>query len=403
MVVASFAAAYLVGLASWFLPLGIQMVLFPWLVAVVLQMNAFWVGVATFALMAPSLLFLPLGGLVADRGNPRRLLVFYHLAYAVPPIALAAVIGAGGLGYAVLLLYAIAAGAISAFATPTRDALLPTVATGSLPRAVALATALQFVGQLAGIALAWSADAVGAVPLLLAQAVLVLAGIAAVLRVPDPPPHPPRTQRGFWHEIADGVGEAGRSPAIWPVLLLSFGVGVFYVGPFMAILPLVIRDHYGGGSAELSWINLAFWTGTILASMAFAALFKGATRRGRMVAIAVTLGAIVLVCMSTLPPLWLFVALCFVWGLGAGVTMTQSHAVVQIEAPATHRARLMALFQLGLSGGGPIGAVLTGTIASIWGLQAALLVPAIAMAGLIGFTILRSSVWTMRTVEAPPA
>ena len=66
-------AAYLVGLACWFLPLGVQTVLFPWLVVVVLHMDAFAAGVAQAALMAPGLLFLPLGGLVADRGNPRRL------------------------------------------------------------------------------------------------------------------------------------------------------------------------------------------------------------------------------------------------------------------------------------------------------------------------------------------
>ena len=33
--------AYLLGLGTWFVPLGIQMVLFPWLVAVVLHMDAF--------------------------------------------------------------------------------------------------------------------------------------------------------------------------------------------------------------------------------------------------------------------------------------------------------------------------------------------------------------------------
>ena len=81
---------YLAGLGSWFVPLGIQMVLFPWLVAVVLHMDAFAVGVAQAAVMAPSLLFLPLGGLVADRGNARALLLRYHLLYALPPLALAA-------------------------------------------------------------------------------------------------------------------------------------------------------------------------------------------------------------------------------------------------------------------------------------------------------------------------
>ena len=102
--------AYLLGLGTWFVPLGIQMVLFPWLVAVVLHMDAFAVGVAQAALMAPGILFLPLGGLVADRGNPRRLLLRYHLLYAVPPLALAAVLMTGALSYPLLIAYGIAAG-----------------------------------------------------------------------------------------------------------------------------------------------------------------------------------------------------------------------------------------------------------------------------------------------------
>ncbi len=32
---------YLMGLGSWFVPLGIQMVLFSWLAAIVLRMDAF--------------------------------------------------------------------------------------------------------------------------------------------------------------------------------------------------------------------------------------------------------------------------------------------------------------------------------------------------------------------------
>ena len=129
------------------MPLGIQQVLFAWLAAIVLHMDAFAVGIAQVALMAPGILFLPLGGLVADRGNARRLLLRYHLLYAVPPLVLAGVLSMGGLSYPLLIAYGLAAGSIGAFAVPTRDALLPTVAGGNLPRAVALATAVQFIGQ----------------------------------------------------------------------------------------------------------------------------------------------------------------------------------------------------------------------------------------------------------------
>jgi MFS family permease len=394
-------ATYLVGLGSWFVPLGIQMVLFSWLAAIVLHMDAFAVGIAQVAVMAPGILFLPLGGLVADRGNARRLLLRYHFFYAVPPLVLALMLMAGQLSYPLLIAYGLAAGSIGAFAVPTRDALLPTVAGGNLPRAVALATALQFLGQLIGIACASQADRLGAIPLLLAHAGLVALGAIAVWRLPNPPPHPLAEHPSFWRSIADGIAEAARSEQIWPVLLLNFGIGVFYVGPFMAVLPLVVRDIYGGGAAELAYVNLAFWAGTIVAAFAFAGLARHLTRRGRLVVSAVSWGSIILFGMALQPPFLALNALCFVWGLGAGITMTQGRTVLQIVAPPTHRARVMALFQLGLGGGGPVGAFIAGSLAALWGLKLAMVLPALAMTLLIGFVLVRSRIWTMRTVERP--
>ncbi|HLG47899.1 MAG TPA: MFS transporter [Reyranella sp.] len=390
---------YLLGLGSWFVPLGIQMVLFSWLAAIVLRMDAFAVGVAQVALMAPGILFLPLGGLVADRGNARRLLLRYHFLYAVPPLVLAAVVSSGALSYPLVLAYGLAAGSIGAFAVPTRDALLPMVAAGNLPRAVALATALQFLGQLVGLALASQADHVGALPLLVAHSSLVLLGAIAVWRLPDPPPHPPAKHPGFWCAIADGVAEAARSEQMWPVLLINLGIGVFYVGPFMAVLPLVVRDIYHGAAAEIATVNISFWAGTIIAAFAFAGLARRLSLRGRLVVCAVSVGALVLMAMATHPPFWLLNVLCVVWGLGAGITMTQGRTILQIVAPPTHRARLMSLFQLGLGGGGPIGAFMAGALASILGLKLAMLLPALGMAALIVAVLVRSRIWTMRTVE----
>ena len=393
-------AIYLTGLGSWFVPLGIQQVLFAWLAAIVLHMDAFAVGIAQMALMAPGILFLPLGGMVADRGDARRLLLRYHILYAVPPVVLAGVLSMGTLSYPLLIAYGLAAGSIGAFAVPTRDALLPAVAGGNLPRAVALATALQFIGQLIGIAVASEADRIGALPLLVVQALLVLAGAIAVWRLPRLPPHPPVEHPSFWRSIGDGIAEAARSEQMWPVLLINFGIGVFYVGPFMAVLPIVVRDVYHGGAAEIAYINLAFWAGTIIAGFAFAGLARRFTLRGRMVVhrrVGRLGDAAVHGAASAVPRS--FNALCFVWGLGAGITLTQGRTILQIVAPATHRARLMSLFQLGIGGGGPIGAFIAGSMAAVLGLKLAMVLPAIAMAVLIAAVLVYSRIWSMRTVE----
>ena len=183
------------------------------------------------------------------------------------------------------------------------------------------------------------------------------------------------------------------------MLLLNFGIGLFYVGPFMAVIPLAVRDAYGGSSAELAYINLAFWAATIIASMAMASVARRLELRGRVIVIAVGAGTLVLTGMSIIPPFPVFVALNFLWGIGAGVTLTQARTIVQIMAPPSHRARLMSLFQLGMGGGGPIGAFIAGTVCAVWGLRAAMLLPALAMMSLVSLLLVRSQLWTMRTKE----
>ena len=59
----------------------------------------------------------------------------------------------------------------------------------------------------------------------------------------------------------------------------------------------------------------------------------------------------------------------------------------------------MSLFQLGFGGGGPIGAFIAGTLASLLGLKLAMILPAIGMAVLIAAVLVFSRIWTMRTVE----
>jgi len=194
-------------MASWFASFGMQVILFPWLVAVVLRQPPGRVGLAQMSLMAPSIALMLLGGAVADRADCRKLLMRYHLLAALPPLALAVVIASHSLNYAVLIVYGLAMGTLSALVIPARDALLTRVISGGLGRAVAVTTATQLIAQMLGIVLAGSAGAVGAVSLLVTQAVtLALGALGHRRRIPQktPPAQAGRSAR-IQHQAARQV------------------------------------------------------------------------------------------------------------------------------------------------------------------------------------------------------
>lgn len=383
---------YLASVGSWFSSFGMQTIVFPWLVTVVLHESPARLGVAQMSLMAPSILFMLLGGTVADRADCRRLLARGHFLVALPPLLLGTAIARGWLAYGGLIAYALAVGTVGAFVMPARDAMLTRVAQGGLGRAVAIMTATQFAAQLAGIAAGAAAGAVGAPALLFLQSGMLASGGVAALRLPAAAPPAGSAQHGRLVAMRDGLAAAARSEVLAPVLCANLAVGVLYVGAFLVILPLIVRDVYGGGSAELSLVSFGFWGGTIAATLVQIRL-GGLRRPGRAIVLALALGAGVLAAMAWPSSFLTFVLLCLVWGLGAGVVMTQGRIIVQSAAPETHRARILSLFQLGLMGGAPVGALLIGYLAALTGPYRAALYPAACMLLVLAALLLRSRLW----------
>lgn len=311
---------YLGGQGSWFASLGLQMVLFPWLAAFVLNVSEAKVGMAQAALMSPALLFMIYGGAFADRRDTRALLIRIHCMAAIPPMVLAVLILGGGLSYFWIIVYALVMGTLSAFAMPARDSLLSNVAVASygddIQRAVTLASATQFIGQMIGIALGMLAEISGAPALLGIQAGIMIGGALTVARLAPAPPYE-RERRHAVFEMREGLGEVARSPVLLPVVICMFAVGVLYVGSFMVLLPLMVRNFYAGNAAEISIVNVCFWGGTILATMGLLR-FGHIHKRGLTLACGLASGIVILALMGIPAPFWVMCALCFCWGMGGG-------------------------------------------------------------------------------------
>jgi MFS family permease len=200
--------------------------------------------------------------------------------------------------------------------------------------------------------------------------------------------------------IREGLRVVVSSPSIFPIVLAISGVGLFYVGAFLVVVPLLVRDVYAGGAVELAIVNFCFWGGTVAATLAQVRR-RPIDRPGRAILLTLTLGDVILVAMALPATFWTLAGLNALWGVGAGITMTQARTIAQLAAPAPQRARVLAVFQFGMLGGSALGAVLMGYLVGAVGPRSAPIYPALAMAVVLAWLAARSGLWHQEALTSP--
>ncbi len=414
--------AYLTVQLSWFMAFGLQMVLFPYLITGQqhLHMDGLALGLANMALSGPSVVFLLIGGVVAERADGRRLLIILHLFAAMPALFLALAVSRGQLSYPAMIIYGLAIGTIGAFMMPARDSIVNEVVerrmrVGSgvtLQLGVTLATMAQFLAQIGGLILGGYADkrtkmpdwmggfGIGPIPAeqLLAMQGIVL-GMGAVFALWLAKGRQIRTGRkgvgAALGDIAEGFHAVRSDGKLWAMTALMFGVGIFVIGAFLVVLPIINRDVYGFGSDGIRDMFVTFWMGAFVSSVVLS-IFKRIKRQGRLLLIAQFLGSVSIVAMLWDIPHFAFLGIVFLWGLAAGISIAMSRSIVQDAAPKEKLARVLSIYQLGFMAGAPFGAFLMGALVDIFGPQKIAIVPAGGMTLLIVWMIFFTPVWNMK-------
>ena len=390
---------YMINQVVFFSSTGIGLVLFPWLVAVVLQASPQWVGAAQAMMMLPMLLFLLVGGAKADRSHLQSWMMRLYALGVIPPTILCILLLTDSLTYAMVVLYAISMSTIGAFLGPARDSLLTRVTQTDtdigMQRAVGLATAGQFGAQFIGITLAGQADNFGAATLVAMIGIGYALCIAVISQLPDYAVYKseaaaeedgndaaPATDQApnfadRIAEIREGIDAAWSSERIRPTILMVGLTGFIFMGAVMVYLPLMIRDVYSGGAFEISLLFVCFFGGIGVSSTLLSQ--RPLENQGQALMVAACAGAIAMACFFFEPPLWLFFGIVAFWGLSGGVSMSMSRTIVQRAAPEKTRARVLSVFLLAMMGTGPLGSVLYGFVINAIGLQYAALMPVVLM------------------------
>ncbi|MFQ5416645.1 MAG: MFS transporter [Myxococcota bacterium] len=375
--------SFLLGAGSWFAAFGMHSVLFSTLLVVGLGEDEVRVGAAQSAMMVPATVLVLFGGVIADRRDRRRLLMQLHGIAGVLALALAAAVSAGALSYPLLIGYALCMGSIQAFLMPARDAMLSEAARGDLGRAVAKLNTTQWGSQALGALAGSLTRFAGAPAMLVAQSMVVVLGVPAWSRLPPAPPRRDPRARLTLRDLTSGAGEVWKSPVLLPSLVLVSAVGVLFIGPFMVVFPLMVRDVYGGGVSEIALVSTAFPVDTIVGS-SWVIMRGGVRRKGRAQLVSLAAGSLILLVIAQGLPFWGTLLAVSCWGMVAAIFMIAGRTLFQERASEANRARVLSTYTLGFMGAaGLFGAPLSGLLVGRFGSEAALAVIAASMLAVV--------------------
>ena len=397
--------AYLMIVAGWFFGFGLQTTLFPGVITFTLGESPERLGIAQAALTGPMMLMLPFAGVLAERRDRRGIIFYFYIFAGVAAAMLALLLLTDRLSYWVMVGFALLIGVAGGFVMPARDsAINPVVRISArtrhggieLQRAVVMASAMQFGVQIAGMALGYFATWTGPGVLFLLQAGGLIAGGIFAAFLPRLGSTRTRSTAHPLQDLAEGVKAVIHSPVLMPMTVIMIAIGLLVVGgAFLVLIPLILREIYGGGFAEIASLMVCFWVGAFIANVLLA-IAPQIDKPGRALILAQGVTVLAVGAFALTLPFPALYPLVFFWGLGAGVAISLSRSVVQEQAPPDKLARVMSVYQLGLFGGMPAGAIMMGFIIGRLGPQTSALIPMIGLGAVLVIISLTTPILSVR-------
>ncbi len=357
-------------------------------------------GVVIALQALPVLLFAPLGGLLADRVDKRRLLIFTQVGAAVPALALWALTTSGNVQLWMVYVLAAALGFVNVFDNPARQAfVLDVVGPENLTSAVSLNNVNFNAARILGPALAGiTIETIGIGPCFLFNAVSYGAVIIALLAMRSSEFYPSASQVRGRHQLRDGMIYVRRTPELFVPICMMLLVGTMTYETQVTI-PLLAKHTFNGDAGTFSAMTVAMGLGAVVGGMLIA-VHLSATRRN-LLRVTAALGLVTVV-SALAPTLALELAVLTVLGASSVAFLAVANSTLQLSSPSAMRGRVMSLWSMAFIGSSLVGAPLVGAIGQHFDPRLAVLVGGLAplAAAAVAWPILRRLPGGLDTVPA---
>lgn len=323
--------------------------------------SPFLLGLDAFLGEIPIFLFSLLGGVVADRTDRRRLLLFSQVTQMTCAFVLAALVASDTVKVWHILTLSVVVGLAQAFGGPAYQALIPTlVQSDDLPNAIAL-NSIQFnlarvIGPvLGGLAL----TKLGATWCFSLNGMSFIAVICSLLAI-RLNFIPARTQETLMDSMKQGLRFIRKQGAMESLIALAFLMTVLGV-PMVVFLPVFARDVFKQGADTYTVLLSVSGAGSVSGALLVAALGRR-PKQGRDLLLMLTALGVVIVGFALCRNLWLSCLFLFFGGallIGVFALVT---SLVQLITPDDMRGRVMSVYNVAFRGGMPIGNLLAGAL-----------------------------------------
>lgn len=323
--------------------------------------SPFLLGLTSFCAQVTVFFMASFGGVIADRVDRRKMLIWTQSLSMAQAILLAVLTLAHVVQVWEIIVLAFGLGFINAFDIPSRQAMtLDMVGREDLRHAIALNSMMFNLARVIGPSLAGALIAVVGEGVCFAFNAVSFGAVLTSLLLMRIPQRPPRVNKHALREIADGYRYSLGEKRIRSALMLV-GVSSCFGAAYLSLLPAFARDLLHGDATSY---------GTLMTSVGLGALI-GAYGLSRIHERWLTLAPILasacfgigLIAFSHSHVLWVSVALLLPTACSLMLLGGTTNTVIQLAAAEHMRGRVISHYTQSFLGMMPWGALLLGYVA----------------------------------------
>ena len=346
-----------------------QFVLIWWIADTTGSISA--LATAGMAALLPQALLGPIGGIFADRHSRRALMIIADAISALCMMVLITLFLSGRIELWHVYTMMFVRSSMQAFQAPASSASVAMLVPASfLPRAAGLNQTLMGVVTIAAAPL--GALAISVMPIGFALSIDVITavtGIVPLLIFAIPQQRRPADQpTGLWAEFREGVHLVWNSPGLLRIYATLGGV-VLVIMPSFTLLPLLVKQHFGGGAQQVALLEGVGGAGMILGGMVVAAIAP--KRLIPWILWGFALSCFTLALTALMPKELFWLAVIF-WAL-SGITFIMGNApfttLIQTTVPNHLQGRVLALLSTIMGLAAPVGLAFATPLGEIMGVR----------------------------------